>query len=88
MIEFINEPVGVETQTRRDGTLRPLAFVWQGRRFPIESWGRESSQTQAGRSYRSYLVQTAGPESWELRLDTETAQWTLVRHWASRTRIV
>jgi hypothetical protein len=35
-----------------------------------------------------YLVQTTGPETWELCRDTETAQWTLVRHWAREYQIV
>lgn len=82
MVEFINEPVTVETQLRRDGTVRPLAFVWRGRRFQITSWGREGATTRDGRACRCHLVQTADLESWELCLDTETAGWTLARRWA------
>ncbi len=88
MVEFVNEPVNVEVQVRRDGTARPLAFAWGGRRFQIESWGRESSQIRDERTVHCYLVQTAGLETWELCQDMETSQWTLVRHWPSRHRAV
>jgi len=66
----------------------PLAFVWRGRRFPIESWGRESTEVQGGRTVHCYLVQTAGLETWELCQDIETVQWALIRHWARKYRIV
>jgi len=88
MIEFINEPVSIEAQPRRDETVRPLAFLWRGHRFQIESWGRESLETRDGRAVRCHLVQTAGPETWELCQDGETAQWTLTRHWARKYQVV
>lgn len=86
MVDFVNEPVSVEVRLRRDGTARPLAFVWRGRRFQIESWGRESTDMREGGTVRCHLVQTSDLETWELRQDSETSQWTLVRHWARRYR--
>lgn len=88
MLEFINEPVGVEVRQRPDGTSVPLSFVWRGRHYPIVSWGRQTLETRDDRKLRCYLVQTAGPETWELGQDMETAQWTLVRHWARKYRAV
>jgi hypothetical protein len=88
MVEFVNEAVNVETQLRRDGTARPLAFVWRGRRFQITSWGREGAKTRDGRDCHYYLVQTPDLESWELCQDTETAEWTLTRHWPRGRRAV
>lgn len=88
MFEFVDEPVSVEVQVRRDGTVRPMAFTWRGRRYQIESWGRENIDTQARPARRCFLVQTSGFESWELCQDAEATQWTLVRHWASKYRAV
>jgi hypothetical protein len=87
-VEFIAEPVSVEVRQTVEGTALPLAFSWRGRRFPIESWGRKSTSSHGGRRVHCYLVQTAGPETWELCHDNETAQWTVVRHWARNDRIV
>jgi PncC family amidohydrolase len=86
--EFVGESVTVEGMPAAKGRVRPLAFIWRGRRFPIESWGRESLQVRDGNAVYCYLVQTAGPETWELCQNTETAQWTLTRHWAGRPRVV
>jgi hypothetical protein len=84
MIQFVNEPVAVEVRRRRDGGTIPIAFVWRGRRHLIASWGRERAKAQDGQSVRCHLVQTANQETWEICQDTETAQWTLSRHWAAR----
>jgi len=81
-VQVVNEVVGVEVATRQSGECRPLAFVWRGRRLQIESWGREGPRVLEGRAVHCHLVQTAGPETWELCQDIETAQWTIVRHWA------
>jgi hypothetical protein len=88
MLEFINEPVSVEIRVLPDGTVRPLAFVWHAQRYQIESWGRQSDETREGHRVRCHLVQTSGAETWELCQDTETAQWTLARHWADTYRAV
>lgn len=88
MVEFVNEAVSVETQLRRDGGPRPQAFVWRGRRFEIVSWGREGTTTREGRPCHYHLVQTPGPESWELCQDIETGGWTLARRWPRRRRAV
>ena len=87
MVEYINEPVSVEVRMRQRQPARPLAFIWQGRRYQIESWGRENVETRDGRSLHCYLVQTAHYESWELCQDKETAQWVIARHWAGRCRV-
>lgn len=84
MAEFIGEVVGVEVQLRGDGTVRPLAFVWDGRRFEIEAWGRERRESGDDGDRHCYLVQTAGPDTWELCQEVETGQWTLTRRWARR----
>jgi hypothetical protein len=88
MMEFINEPVSVEVYAPPEGSVRPLAFRWQERRYEIESWGREATRMLDGRDMRCYLVQTAGPETWELCRDLETGQWTLSRRWPSTYRVI
>ena len=81
-VQFVNEIVSVEVTPRRDGESRPLAFIWRGQRLHIESWGRDGPKALRDRAVNCHLVQTAGPETWELCQDIETAQWTLVRRWA------
>ena len=87
MLDFVKEPVSVEARMRPDGTELPLAFVWQGQRYEIVSWGRESTQTQEGRDVRCYLVQTSGPQTWELCLDRKMGRWILNRRWPGKPQI-
>jgi hypothetical protein len=88
LLEFINQPVNVEVRVQSDGSIQPLAFLYHGRRFQIENWGRDTEETLAGRDLHCYLVQSPGPETWELCQDKKTAQWTLRRHWADTSRAV
>lgn len=87
VVELVREPVGVDIHLRRDGTAIPLGFVWRARHYRIESWGRESEVAGDGRTWHCYLVQTPGGETWELCRDKETAQWHLLRHWATRDHL-
>ena len=86
--EFIGERVMVEARLRKEADPLPLAFSWRGQRFEIESWGRETTRTRGHAAVSCYLVQTVGPETWELCLDKKKAQWTLIRRWATQTRMV
>lgn len=88
MVKFVNESVGVDSQVRPDGTTVPLGFKWHGHHYRVESWGRHSIVTREDRSLHCHLVQTEGGDTWELCQDTETAQWSLTRHWAARHRAV
>jgi hypothetical protein len=88
MIHYLDEPIPVEARLRSDGTPWPLAFFWQDRRYVIESWGRERIETDDGQAIHRFLVQTPGPETWELAYHKKTAQWVLTRHWAAHYRIV
>ncbi len=83
MVEFLDDAVDVEVDVRPGGKSRPSAFSWQGRRYEITSWGREEDREHAGRSVHCLLVQTAGPETWELCRDPEEARWLLLRRWRS-----
>lgn len=88
MQEFIGERVMVEVSLRREEAPLPVAFSWRGQRFAIETWGRERDLTQGSTTVHCYMVQTAGPETWELCLEKEKAQWTLRRRWAGQPRRV
>jgi hypothetical protein len=81
MVEFPGEPIDVEIQVRAGGKSRPIAFSWQGRRYEITSWGREEEREQAGRPMHCLLVQTAGPETWELCREADGGRWLLTRRW-------
>ena len=81
MVEFLGEPIDVEIQVRAGGKSRPMAFSWQGRRYEITSWGREEDKEQAGRPMHCLLVQTAGPETWELCREADGSRWLLSRRW-------
>jgi PncC family amidohydrolase len=80
-VEFLDEPVDVELDIRLGGKSRPSAFSWQGRRYEITSWGREEDRQHAGRSWHCLLVQTAGPETWQLCREADGGRWFLGRRW-------
>lgn len=85
MVEFLDEPVDVEVQIRSGAGSRLMAFTWQGRRYQITSWGREEDREQDGRHLHCLLVQTAGPETWELCREAESGRWLLARRWPRRS---
>ena len=84
MVEYVNEPVSVEVQACRDGTARPMAFVWRGQRYTVEAWGRERSKTEKDKVVNRAPGHQGELVTWELCQDIETAQWTLTRHWARK----
>jgi hypothetical protein len=73
-MRFINEPVPVEVRIAADGTPKPVAFAWEGRRYEIASWGRTWIEEGA----RCFLVMTPANEIYELRLLAD-GRWMLAR---------
>ena len=73
-MRFVNDPVSVEIRLSADGTPRPAAFVWQGRRYEVANQGR----TWVEDDVQCFLVMTAAQEIFELRLLTD-GRWMLAR---------
>ena len=69
------EPISVEAHFDEDGTLRPLAFLWQGERLSVHSAGR---QWDAG-EHRHFLVEVAGLGVFELTYHQSEHRWHLRR---------
>jgi hypothetical protein len=81
MVEFLSEPAMVETQPRREGPPRPVAFVWRGLRYVVASWGREGEETYDDDAFYCFLVQTEGPETWQLCRHEADGVWIVRRRW-------
>ncbi len=72
-MEMKAEKAEVEAKLSFDGSIRPLAFMWQGRSMKVMSWGRKWEKE--GR--RHFLVMTAGDCVWELRFVPATMTWSI-----------
>lgn len=67
-------PVEVETKPTSPGTLRPVAFRWQGRRLVVRSWGR----TWDDAAGRHILVMVESGRVFELMHRPAEGAWQLV----------
>jgi hypothetical protein len=68
-------PIAVEARFEPDGTLRPIAFKWEERRYTIENYGRQWEEN--GKHY--FLVMVSGDRVFELVYLPGEGQWQLVR---------
>ncbi|MEW6566583.1 MAG: hypothetical protein AB1449_00155 [Chloroflexota bacterium] len=73
----MRERISVEVRVQEDGTVRPLAFVWKGRRRKVASLGRRW-QAEDG---EHFLVRTAEGRVYELAYEEASGDW-----WLSGTR--
>ena len=71
----MTESIPVEARFEQDGSLRPIAFEWQGRRFEIESHGRQWEES--GKHH--FLVMVSGDQVFELVYLRQGNQWRLKR---------
>lgn len=79
--DFPDEPADVDVRLLRGGRVVPTAFTWRGRRYAILDVGREWQEEIGGTTWRSYLVRTPGPTTFELRFDPAREQWQVARVW-------
>ena len=71
----MNEAIAVEVRLKADGTIRPLAFSWRGKRYRVTSIGRQWEQD----GERHFLVMTAGEQVYELAYRQKEGDWRLRR---------
>ena len=76
-VETLNEPIEVEVRFGPRG-MRPLWFVWQGRRRPVRdvtaAW-----QERDGLLVHRYFAVTDGRQVYELRFDARALRWQLMK---------
>lgn len=68
-------PIAVEARFNPDGSLQPLAFEYEGRRYQPLTYGRKWEQDDR----RHFLVMTSGRKVFEICYLPSQAQWWLVR---------
>jgi hypothetical protein len=69
------EPIAVETYLNKEGEILPRAFIWQGQRYSIYTWGRRWKEGDEEHT----LVITQGELSFELAYSSLNKVWTLIR---------
>lgn len=71
----MNEPIAVEVRFEANGTLRPIAFEWKGKRFIIASHGRRWEKD----GVQHILVMTTEEHVFELAYLQDENRWKLMR---------
>jgi hypothetical protein len=71
----VNEPISVEARFRLDGTIQPLAFLWQEKRYPVAALGRQWEQDQE----KHFLVMTPNNKVYEISYSPGEGAWRLRR---------
>jgi hypothetical protein len=77
--EQIGDQVAVQALFEKGG-LRPLAFLWEGRRYPVEQV-RFRWQTREGRATLHFFALVAGGQACELSFHSEALTWKLEKIW-------
>jgi len=65
----------VEARFHTNGSIRPLAFIWRGVRYPILSVGRQWTEG----STRHFMVSSLRRRVFEIEFDPLSATWRLCR---------
>jgi len=71
----LSDVIHVEVRFRDDGEILPLVFVWEERRFPVLTLGR---QWQEGSS-QHFLVMTSGERVFEITYNEDEGNWRMGR---------
>ena len=76
MIKVINEQIGVLVAFQKDGTIRPVLFSWQGRKY--QDLEVASTWTVAeGEFVKVYFNLTSGTTTYEVFFYTKHLHWIL-----------
>ena len=71
----MSTPTTAEARFAPDGTIRVLAFTWQGRRLAVTGQGRQWPADDG----QHLLVMVPGERVFELAFSEATGQWRVVK---------
>jgi len=77
-VEELNDPIDVVT-VFRDGRMAPVKFRWSGRVYPITRVAYTWVTRQGAYPVHHFAVFTDDGQSWEILLNTQTMQWSVVK---------
>jgi hypothetical protein len=78
---LVNEPVRMLTRMGSGGEAHPTSFVWRDKTRYVDVIGRQWEERVSGKSVRCYLIQSVDSNTFEVRHDPVTDEWTLHRAW-------
>lgn len=78
---LVNESVRMLTRLMSGGEVRPTSFVWRDKTRYVDVIGRQWEERVAGKSVRCYLIQSVDNNTFEVRHDPASDEWTLHRAW-------
>jgi hypothetical protein len=76
-IETLEDPIEVDVRFSQRG-MRPMEFVWQGRRRMVREVTCAWSERDGALSYRCFSV-SDGQALYELRFDARALRWHLMK---------
>ena len=76
-VETLDDPIDVEVRFSQRG-MRPLWFVWRGRRHPVQQVTGVWHEQDGSLRHRCFSV-TDGDAYYELRFDARALRWFLTK---------
>ena len=78
---IVDETVDTLVRLMPDGQVFPTSFLWRGRTRYVGEIGRTWEERVEGRTLRCCLIDDVAGNTFELRCDLATDQWTIHRAW-------
>jgi hypothetical protein len=78
---LVNEPVDPLLRVMPNGDVRPTSFLWRNKTRYVNDIGRQWEERVGGKSLRCYLIKTVDDNTFELRWELSSNEWTVHRAW-------
>jgi hypothetical protein len=78
---LVNEPVDALVRVLANGEVRPTSFLWRNKTRYVSDIGRGWEERADGKALRCFLLQTVDNNTFELRWDPGSNEWSIHRAW-------
>lgn len=72
------KPVDVLTFFQ-NGKIDPIKFRWNGKVYPVTRINKQWTETQGVRQLYHFIVESIGPDNYELSFDSNKFTWQIVQ---------